>query len=696
MHKNFLLNVLTPRPSLLTPLLCLLLSACTYTLKVKDGRTAYERKQFATAVPMLQKEYDRAKTRSERGQLAYQLADSYRRTGQDEQSLEWFKTAYDNNAGPDALRGYAFALKKLERYAEAREQFKALGIEIGSPYEYRKEITACNVAEGWLKEMKEGNGWTVEPTAFNSPQNDFSTMYAPDGRLVFTSDRAMSVGPDNYAWTSNKFMDLFIVEPDGASPQEFDLQLNTPGNEGTACFNRAGTEVFFVRAAGAYKGDDAFCKIYVSMRNPDEAWSEPVPLPFQKEKINYLHPALAPDGITLYYACNDPEGWGGYDIWSAKRSTQSESGWEEPKLLGRSVNTTANELFPSLEADTLYFASEGHTGMGGLDVFRSYKSDRNTWSSPQNLKAPINSGADDFGLTVERGARSEKREVRPEGTAASSPLSPYPSPLLKSGYFTSNRPGGRGFDDIYRFEQRVPPPKPPKKDTTQTPPLAFKLLLDGYVLEKIFVNPDDPNSKVLGRKPLAGATVLAEFGSKKQTFVVGPDGYFRLELTENMDYTFTASLDGYLSNSTKFSTRGIARDPANPVQTFEVEVVLDKIFRNREIVLENIYYDYDKWDIRPDAEPTLNRLADVLRQNPNIRIQLGSHTDCRGNDSYNQDLSQRRAQSAVNYLITKGVATERLSALGYGEAQPADLCACARCSETQHQTNRRTTFRIVE
>ena len=171
-------------------ILLLTFSACTYTLAVKDGRTAYDRKQFAVAVPMLQKEFGRAKVRSERGQLAFQLADSYRRTGRDEASLEWFKTAYDNNYGPEALKGYAYALKKLERYAAAREQFKALGIEIGSPYEYRKEITASTVAEGWIKEMKEGNGWKVDPAVFNSPQNDFATMYAPDGRLVFTSDRS--------------------------------------------------------------------------------------------------------------------------------------------------------------------------------------------------------------------------------------------------------------------------------------------------------------------------------------------------------------------------------------------------------------------------------------------------------------------------------------------------------------------------
>ena len=174
------------------------------------------------------------------------------------------------------------------------------------------------------------------------------------------------------------------------------------------------------------------------------------------------------------------------------------------------------------------------------------------------------------------------------------------------------------------------------------------------------------------------------------------DGFFRMELAENTDYSFNAALEGYLANSVKFSTKGIAKDPANPVQTFEIEIVLDQIFRNREIILENIYYDYDKWDIRPDAEPTLNRLAEVLRQNAKIRIQLGSHTDCRGNDTYNQNLSQRRAESAVNYLISKGIDPTRLSAKGYGESQPAALCGCATCTEAEHQTNRRTTFKVVE
>ena len=665
----------------------LLLSACSYTLKIKDGATAYERKQFAIAVPLLEKEFGRAKTRKEKGQLAYLLGDSYRRIGQDEKSLPWFEAAYSNNFGADALKAQAFTLKKLERYAAARDVFKNLGIEIGSPYEYRKEITAATIAEGWLKE-RPNNGWSMEAVPFNSAQNDFAPVFFPDGRLVFTSDRNMIVGKENYRWTGNKFMDIFIAEPKSASPQTFESQWNTAGNEGTPCFNKSATEAFFVRAAGAYKGDDAFCKIYFSDKNRTDAlWSVPVPLPFQKEKINYFHPALSADGNTLYYACNDPEGWGGFDLWSAQRNPKTETGWDEPKLLPRSVNTLSNELFPSFDADTLYFASDGHTGMGGLDVFRTYKSEKNAWSPPQNLKSPINSGADDFSFIVENGKLKTESEKPSK-----------PGDFIKAGYFTSNRPleSAKGGDDIYRFEQRVPPPKPPKVDTVPPKPLVYKIVLEGYVLEKIYSDPANPNSKILGRKPLTGATVQAEWSGKKQLFTVKEDGFFKMELAENTDYNFNATLAGYLANSAKFSTKGIAKDPTNPVQTFEIEIVLDQIFRNREIVLENIYYDYDKWDIRPDAEPTLNRLAEVLRQNADIRIQLGSHTDCRGNDAYNQSLSQRRAESAVNYLISKGIDASRLSAKGYGESQPADLCSCSSCSEAQHQINRRTTFKVVE
>jgi len=226
---------------------------------------------------------------------------------------------------------------------------------------------------------------------------------------------------------------------------------------------------------------------------------------------------------------------------------------------------------------------------------------------------------------------------------------------------------------------------------------VYKIKLDGYVLEKIYQEPGNPDSKVLGRKPLPGSEVVATFGSgNTERFTVGEDGRFSMELDYDTDYYFFASAEGYLNNEVVFSTKGIAKDPDNPVQEFEVEVELDKIFLNREIVLENIYYDFDKADIRADARPTLDELAENLRLNPDIRIELASHTDCRGNDRYNEDLSQRRAQSAVDYLIASGIDASRLEAKGYGETNLRVECVCARCTEEEHQMNRRTTFKIIE
>jgi len=663
-------------------LLFIALSSCSYTIKVKDGRTAFEQKQYADAIPMLRREFEKADLRRERGQLAFLIGESYRHAGQDDKALDWYARAYENNFGTEALKARAYALKRTEQYAQARESFRTLGIEIGSRYEYRKEITACDIAEAWVKDIPY-SGWTIQPVAFNSPQNDFAPASYSDGRIVFTTDRNIPGNREKYSWTGNRYMNLMVVEPDNASPQLLLPAVSgTLSNAGVCVLNKGGTELFMSRSVSYSKGDDAFNRLFVCSRTgPQEEWSLPEQLPFQKDRVNYMHPALSSDGNTLFFAANDPDGWGGYDLCAMQRNPRKESGWEEPVILGRNVNSSGNEVFPTTDADTLYFSSDGLPGMGGLDIFKTYRTDRG-WTPPFNLKAPANSGYDDFSFLV--------LNTAPKNTFK------RPGELIRSGLLSSNRKseGAKGGDDIYRFEQRIPLPKPVPPDTQTVKVVTPKLLLDVYVLEKIYADPDNPNSSVLGRKPLQNVSVSAEFSGKKQSFTTNSEGFYRLELSESTDYSFLAASPGYLSARERFSSKGIARDAANPVQYFELEIVLDKIYRQTEIVLENIYYDYDKWDIRKDAEPSLDKLAEILRQNTDIKIQLGSHTDCRGNDAYNLSLSQKRAQSAVNYLISKGIDPSRLTAAGYGETSPAASCACARCTEAEHQLNRRTTFKI--
>jgi outer membrane protein OmpA-like peptidoglycan-associated protein/tetratricopeptide (TPR) repeat protein len=645
----------------------LAIAACNYTQKVKDGSFAHDRKQYAVAVDLLKKEHPKAKTRAEKGKLAYLLAESYLELGKPASASDWFKKAYDDGYGPDALRQYAFTLKQLEQYDEAIKQFKELGIEIGSPYEYKREISACQTAKTWKQEKSKA--YSATPLPFNSPGADYAPAILKDGKIVFTSDRQAAKGDDKYNWTGNEFADLFTADLSTSDVQPFDNQLNTESNEGTAVFNKDRSELFFTRCFGEKK-EDNFCQI-MSSKFDGSAWSAPTALPFQQKGVNYGHPALSADGKTLYFSCNSKDGWGGYDLWTSERTAEA---WAEPKLLGRSINTLGNEKFPWLDGDTLYFASDYHPGMGGLDIFKTYKNAAGAWSSVQNLRPPLNSGSDDFGYVIDYQAKKGQD-------------------VLQVGYFTSNRPveSGGGNDDLYRFERRIPPPEPVKPVVVD-----YKLKLEGYVLEKIFAEADNPDTKLLGRKPLNGAVVEVKFGKEKKKFTVAEDGFFSMDLAENTDYQFIATKNNYLTGEAFFSTKGIGKDPANPVQTFEVEIVLDKIFLNKEIVLEDIYYDFDKWDIRTDAMPTLNALARNLELNPSIRIQLSSHTDCRGNDGYNAELSQRRAQSAVDYLVSKGISVERLSAKGFGESLPKATCVCARCTEEEHQLNRRTGFTIVE
>ncbi len=657
---------------LLWPLVCL--CACTYTIKIKDGVTAVERKQYAYAIPLLEKEYTRAKTRVERGKKAYLLGECLRNTGRYAEAIKWYGVAHENSFGPDALRSKAYMLKQTEQYAEAQVAFKQLGQEIGSQYEYRKEITACTIAEGW-KKTQDSTEWQLSQALANTTASEFSPLPDPQGRMTFTSDRTIGGNKKTYAWTGKPFYDIYVVTPEGASAQIFDAALNSPAHESHLCFSADGNEIWFNRSVPAGEGADHYMQIFTARRK-EEGWSVAEPMPFQRERINYLHPAISPDGKALLFSTTDGL-YGGYDLCISYRG---KDGWSEPKPLPRVLNTAGNEVFPVWHADTVYFSSTEHTGMGGLDIFKTWRIDAKTWAPPINLKAPINSGFDDFGFWVR---------------SMASPTPTEPGATIAEGFFSSNRPGGKGADDIYQWQQKVP--KKPELPKTEEPP-AKKLsdiVLEVVVLEKIFSEPDNPNSRVIGRKPIQGAQLEVKQNGKVVGTEILKEGMLTKTVLPDLNFEFRANAEGFLAGTATTSTVGFAR-VADEQQRLDVEIVLDRVYKNREITLENIYYDYDRAEIRPDAEPTLNKLVNMLNQNPGIRIQLGSHTDCRGNERYNQELSQRRAQSAVNYLISKGIDPNRLAALGYGETVPIANCGCSNCSEFEHQMNRRTTFKILE
>jgi outer membrane protein OmpA-like peptidoglycan-associated protein/tetratricopeptide (TPR) repeat protein len=651
------------------------LASCTYTLKVKEGEMAVDRKQYSVAEKLLKKEYNKEKSRVARGQKAFLLGKTYRALNESDKSMQWFQTAYDNGYGVDALKELAYAQKRAEQYQEAMMTFKELGLEIGSPYEYRREIAACQIAIGW-KDIKQPE-YKVTPLDFNSSRADYAPTLFKDNQLVFTSDRTGSTGDDQYKWTGNDFSDLYVVDLNSESVSNFDMMINTPDNEGTVTFSSDYQEMYFTRCYGGKK-EDAYCNIMRSEYS-NGAWSVPQALKlFEETDLNYGHPSLSADGQYLYFSCNHPDGWGGYDIYVCRRLPSGE--WSVPELMGRSINTIGNEKFPFIDQDTLYFSSDFHPGMGGLDICRTFKLNNGSWGPAFNIKPPINSGGDDFGYTIDYSA--PKRD--PD--------------LIHTGYFSSTRLEGLGGDDIYKFEKRYVPPPPPPPVAENEPPEEeqYQLILEGYVLEKIYESENDPNSRILGRKPLPNSQVVINFKGAQDTLQLEEDGFFRLELEEASDYQFIASKEEYLTNQEFFTTKGIGRNPNMKVQTFEIEIVLDRIFLDKEIELENIYYDFDESFIRDDAKPTLDILASNLELNPNIRIQLGSHTDCRGRDNYNLELSQRRAQAAVDYLIQKGISPNRLLAKGYGEEAPAIDCICSRCTEEEHQENRRTTFKIIE
>jgi len=652
------------------------------TPKINDGNQAYDLKKYDLASKLLMEDYNKAVEGPEKGEVAWKIAESYKHINQTSKAEKWFKTAMIQGVERDAQFEYARMLMTNKKYDEAIREFKQ--ILRAEPYR-RVEINALINSSELALEWLEGAIYTTVTnlSEINTSKADFSPAKYRDNELVFVSSRGDAEEDNNDLWTGDDYYNLYKTKmgPDGSfsTPEIFDNALKTQYNEGPFAFSSGHTEIFFTQCGTANKAINDYCSIYYSIRQPEGSWSTPELVLLFDDSLNVGQPAISKDGEMIVFAAVDPQGFGGSDLYY---STRTFDGWSLPYNLGMKINSSGNDAFPYFdESGNLYFSSDGIGGMGGLDIFKSKKTGKNKWQRPRNIGYPLNSNADDFGIIIEPLTLEEKNSLE-----------------LK-GYLTSSREGGKGLDDIYRFEKAKPP---------------TKYILEGIVLENILKDPMDPKSKIIATKPLEGADVVFQKLRSSgvltlDTLATDKEGRFTAFLNPQTDYKLLATkFPEYFSKSDHFTTKGIDGKPGDEI-IIRSTIILDRIIEEVEIVIPNIYYNFNEWDIRPDAAQVLDTtILILLIENPKITVELGSHTDARGGFELNRELSEKRANSVVEYLVNKGIETERLKPKGYGENQPfveangtklnepyINSLPTEEEQEAAHQKNRRTTFRVI-
>lgn len=647
--------------------------SCITVKKIKDGETAFERKRYAQAITLLENEYKNTENKAVKAHKAYYIGESHRRIGQIEEAILWYKRAAELDYGVEALAQYGYTLKQIGEYDMAAKVFRYLQQEYPADQRVRRELASLEIIKSWNAQEKY-RGIELKNLDLNTSTSEYFPRKLGVDQLLFISDRAASTGEKEYAWTGRAFSDLYVYDMKNRSVSKYEKVSQGDFNDGMVAMDSSGNTVIYTRCGknhteASYR--DEYCQLF-QLKNPQTFYSESTKLPFVKEGFNYLHPCLNAAGNLLIFSGFLPDGVGGYDLWYSQKI---DGQWQKPRLLSSRINTRGDELFPSLYGDTLYFSSDYLTGYGGLDIFKTYLKSDGTWAPPENLKSPINSGADELGFVPGYAyANAHKLDF--------------------AGYFSSNRPGGKGGDDLYFFTQKNM--VPPQDSTERAEEEIVKLRLLIRVKKKRFNIANIPASGLDTLLNLTTAIIEVKDQSDKDNALhVNNLGSVKVDIDTSVTYEIKVSAENYLTKSFKFDPKGKIL-PDRKVTTVYKEVVLDSIITNVEIVLNNIYYDFDKWNIRKDAEPTLDTLVTLLKDNPELAIELNSHTDCRGSDMYNQTLSQKRAQSVVDYLIAHGIRKDRLTAIGYGETRPVVDCRCAECTDTQHQKNRRTSFTIVE
>lgn len=621
-----------------------LLGSCATTSSMSKADKFFARGEYELAIPV----YQGVIAKGKNADIAnFYIGEAYRRSNRVEQSEPYYKAAIDGGVkNTDVGFRYAEALRATGQYAAAAAQFAAYASSgtnriLGARAETESKNALASKALATAKSK-----YDVLPVdVLNSAASDFGgTLMASTGELVFASGREGK----KYLGNGENFNDLYAIKFDNAATMTGGTvrKLEGPFNsenkhEASATYTPDGKTMVFARSNDGSKKGYLSVDLWISYLK-DGAWTEPVLANINDRTADDFSPAFAPDGTTLYFASGRISGQGGNDLYKA---TLGANGRFSPaENLGTAINTAGNDNFPGVGPDgTLYFASDGRPGLGRLDIFM-VKDGRT-----ENLGPDVNSPADDF--------------------------APVPTGI-DMGLFSSNRAGGKGSDDVYLFKKK------PVKQVT--------FYANGTVLE----HDDKANTTT----PVAGATVtLTGPAGQPITATSGPDGKFTAKLDSATNYSVLAERPGDFAARTTVSTVG--RKPSqdqlpklmNDIQ-IPLTLTLNKIIIARAIEVKDIFYDYNKFNIRPDAAIHLDTLVQTLVDNPKISIELSSHTDQRGKDAYNLKLSQQRAQSAVDYIVSKGIDKARITAKGYGETRP--IIPTAK-SEAEYQRNRRTEFKVT-
>ncbi|MBQ9215506.1 MAG: OmpA family protein [Prevotella sp.] len=653
---------------LCSTLLSTLLSGCGADQAVKKGDKFYAVGEYFDAAEQYKKAYSQTSTkeRAIRGQRAKKLAECYRRINFTNKAI----AAYNNVVRykqEDSLTQFYLGQLYMRNgyYKEAAKHFQTAidSLPENDPH-WNLAKTGLESAQKAPEWKKDGSAYTIKRMdIFNSRRADYSPMLSGDDndQLYFTSTRNQAQGDDLNGITGAKSADIFLSQKDDkgkwSKPQSIDSELNSSFDEGACCFSPDGKTMYLTRC----KTDPnypRYATIVVSSRS-DASWSKPRELVISRDTLSsFAHPAVSPDGEWLYFVSDMLGGMGGLDIWRCRLISHDEAGALEN--LGTPVNTAGDEMFPTFRPNgDLYFSSNGHPGFGGLDIFIAHQTTGDGSSLLDRLEHlgwPMNSQGDDFGMTFE-GKHNR-------------------------GFFCSNRGDQRGYDHLYSFYN------PEIIHTVK----GWVYEQDGYELTA------------------AQVYMVGNDGTNLKLSVRG-DGSFIQEIKPGVDYVLLGTCKGYLNHLEQLRVESSDKSEEHVLQ-FPLANI------SAPVLIENIFYDFNKATLRPESATALDKLVQTLNENPNVTIELSAHTDCRGSDQYNERLSQRRAESVVNYLIAHGIAADRLTPKGYGESRPKKIKRKAaeknpflkegdvlteafittlpeEQQEQCHQLNRRTEFTVL-